>query len=150
MQPEGRNFILEGGLGETERLDTRKQQASKKTCHEAIQDERAEGTVGEEDRPGRGCGQDLMPVMLWFRIRNPCRCLSAFTAESLNPWPFLSDERHNGIFYDATEMTWGPHPGMGTGGPGASHVISGTFNPTPTSEERRQTGQWVQSPKPKM
>ena len=64
MQPEGRNFILEGGLGETERLDTRQQQASKKTCHEAIQDERAEGTVAEEDGPGRGCGQDPTPVML--------------------------------------------------------------------------------------
>ena len=64
MQPEGRNFILEGALGETERLDTRQQQASEKTCHEAIQDERAEGTVAEEDGPGRGCSQDPIPVML--------------------------------------------------------------------------------------
>lgn len=64
MTPEGRNFILEGVLGETERLDTRQQQASEKTCHEAIQNERAEGTVGEEDGPGRECGQDPTPVKL--------------------------------------------------------------------------------------
>ena len=108
------------GLGATEKPSTREQRASRGNL------------LGGRSGPvrGRGCWSGRRgpgtqpPRMLRLRIRNPHRCpLSPFTEQSLNPWHFLSDERHNGVFCDATDF--GTHPRMCAGGPGATRGISG-------------------------
>lgn len=57
-------------------------------------------------------------VRLWFMIR-------IYFFLSKNPWDFLSDERHKGVFGYVHVVTFGRHPRIGLVSRGTNHVIGG-------------------------